>query len=518
MDSSFRIFCKDLYRFRWAGALILLFAMIRILVNGTSLGWGSLGFVGLWAYLSEYLPLLVGSVIVVLAVQEETFSDADAWWRTRPIARLQVLGAKTMFCVAVMMTTSGFPNAIILFLNHGAHRLPWHLLSLLVELPWYWFLMFLAIQTSSLARFFLHLFGVILGLSILLSGLSFLPSDWLLPLFWSSRLLPSWMDEPWKVDLVRACVLALPGYGVLFFYFQTRLTMQSWVILSVLCFGSMVFALQDVISSHFGSQSSIPLTTGDTEPVVPEPVLFAMASPSDTEEMIFYGRFYDLRIPANGDVWVYNIQAFLHGQNLRFDPSVKMHSLLAPVSTDSNGHSSFACELFRAKISELRKMESSDVIISVYFYLLFGEFYSKPLMLPCNPGATVAYHGNRIGIEKIERKTMEDGESRVMITISEIIHDLSIEKDYALPQVFSLRNEHVVFNLLNPITGATYLVDPARYWSSRVDLDARLPLSESLNDLELWMIPGSIPEEFSKRVIAQVNLRQLAGIDPGVDD
>ncbi|HOO93519.1 MAG TPA: hypothetical protein PKX94_08620, partial [Opitutales bacterium] len=223
MQPIFRILRKDLYHYRWAWVFFLFTSLIKILLHGTSLGWISPNFYDAWKPLIETLPWLMGFVLVVLAVQDETLGTPDAYWTSRPVRRLHTLVAKLLFCGIVLCGIYVLSDAVILILNRGAHRLPWLLLNILTTTAWLWAVILLAAQTRSLARFVLVLFGIAIALlfilSITRSAISF--GGWRDT--WDSvpKMLPKDMSH-WSIVLIQSSLWTVAGGFLLILYYQTR--------------------------------------------------------------------------------------------------------------------------------------------------------------------------------------------------------------------------------------------------------------------------------------------------------
>ncbi len=513
MQPIFRILRKDLYHYRWAWVFFLFTSLIKILLHGTSLGWISPNLYDAWKPLIETLPWLMGFVLVVLAVQDETLGTPDAYWTSRPVRRLHTLVAKLLFCGIVLCGIYVLSDAVILILNRGAHRLPWLLLSLLTTTAWLWAVILLAAQTRSLARFALVLFGIAIALlfilSITRSAISF--GGWRDT--WDSvpKMLPKDMSH-WSIVLIQSSLWTVAGGFLLILYYQTR-RLICWLglIPVVLC-----------------SAILTPNRADDTpviDTLTQESLSIAKTQNQDgIETCEFSIHITDCNLAADQDLWIKNTRVEVFGQDLYYKTPNKGGIEICNVSNAPTGCPSFTCRLFSTKTTELRELTDRPVNIMVSFDILTGKGSRAVGAIPISGKKTIAHDGHRIGVQIYMltqlRSKLHVDVWPIFYTKHPILENTEYDRTYQGSIIYHylgdsyLRNSssgtNYLYQLRDKSTSALYSVNSGSWIVS-----GELPIATKPKNIELVISEiNDLKEKPFKAIFKDVNLRQIAGLPP----
>ncbi len=246
---------KDFLRFRWAWIIFLVFGVLRIVRFTTDIGLADSGFADSLALLTGFLAGCLCFFVIVMAVQEETLADPDAWWRTRPIPRLRLLLEKVLFSGILVAGYYCVTDSLTLLLNDGASLIPYALGDGFYVMTFVLAQIFLAAQTRSLPRYLLFIVLLFLGLLIfqIVAGYLLVESEF--KLYYG--MLPANVPDHWLVWIQVVFWLSLLS-GTLMLYYKRQRKGFCWVLLIAGFFIAMAFlpskeGLSDrLIDSSFG--------------------------------------------------------------------------------------------------------------------------------------------------------------------------------------------------------------------------------------------------------------------------
>ena len=516
MQPIFRILRKDLYHYRWAWVFFIAVSVVKILLHGTSLGWISPNFYDAWKPLIDSLPWLMGFVLVVLAVQDETLGTPDAYWTSRPVRRLHTLMAKLIFCGIVLCGIYVLSDAIILILNKGAHRLPWLLLSLLTTTAWLWAVILLAAQTRSLARFALILLGIGIGLQMLMAALMSLAAVWGWMDSFDPGLLPEDMNT-WSIALIQSSLWTVAGGLLLILYYQTR-RLICWLGVIPIAICSVILTPESPIYEETCMPS---LPTEDKEPA------FLLSGESisyviyPNEEGVRSYRFSacieDSSLPANQDVWIKNTRIQFNGRDHTYTVPNASGIEACTVSTDPTGVSSFNCRLFDFVDEKLLELTDQTVDIRVSFEMLIWNGLSPIGVMPLREKQTFAHNGNRSGITLVKHAPSVFG-WEIETTVSSYTQNHELENTGYDRYESRLRTGDYLFQIRDPSTSVVYPCNIDREWShsrEAVKITALIPTVSKPENLELVISEmNDLKEKPFEAMFKGVNLRQIAGLPP----
>jgi len=518
MQPIFRILRKDLYHYRWAWVFFIVVSVIKILLNGTSLGWISPNFYDAWKPLIESLPWLMGFILVVLAVQDETLGTPDAYWTSRPVRRLHTLLAKLLFCGIVLCGIFVLSDAIILILNKGAHRLPWLLLSLLTATAWLWAVILLAAQTRSLARFALMLLGIGIGLQILMAALMSFAAfgGWMDDCAFDPGILPEDVSI-WSIALIQYSLWTVAGGLLLILYYQTR-RLICWLGLIPIALCSAILTPESPICEQ-ACMASVP--TEDKEPAcifTGENLSYVISqNEHDVRSYQFSARIEDSSLPAGKDLWIKNTRIQFNGRDLRYTIPNRSGIEACTVSTDPTGVSSFTCSLFHIDAEELLELTDQPVDIMVDSEMLIWNGLSPIGVMPLRAKQTFAHNGHRLGIELVEFASSMLG-WEIETTVSSYTQNLELEKTDGDRHESRFLTGDYLFQIRDPSTSVVYPCNIDREWShsrEAVKITTLIPTVSQPENLELVISEmNDLKEKPFKAMFKDVNLRQIAGLPP----
>ncbi|MBN2234957.1 MAG: hypothetical protein JW706_07390 [Opitutales bacterium] len=516
MQPILRILRKDLYHYRWAWVFLITVSVIKILLNGTSLGWISPNFYDAWKPLIESLPWLMGFVLVVLAVQDETLGTPDAYWTSRPVRRFHTLVAKLLFSGIVLCGVFVLSDAIILILNKGAHRLPWLLLSLLTTTAWLWAAVLLAAQTRSLARFVLISFGIGIGMQILMAALMSFAAVWGWMEGFDPGMLPEDMSS-WSISLLQSSLWTVAGGLLLVLYYQTR-RLICWLGLIPIAICSAILTPESPIIEQACMPSDL---TDHEEPpnVIPTEYLsYVITQDRDgVETYVFSGRFQNRSIPTNQDLLIRQTRIELGGQDLMHTVPNYYGIEACRVSADSIGCATFTSRLFQSETGNIADLSNDPVDIIVSFQMIIGSGFRPVGVIPFKERMTFAHDGQRMGIESVELTQSTHG-WRIETTLSSYVQHLTLEKTGYDRYESRFLTGNYLFQIRDKTTSVVYPCDIDRGWNhSRpsVSLIAELPIDTQPENLELVISEmNNLKEKPFKAMFKDVNLRQVAGLAP----
>ena len=525
MHPIFRILRKDLYHYRWAWVFFIAASVIKILLHGTSLGWISPNFYDAWKPLIDSLPWLMGFVLVVLAVQDETLGTPDAYWTSRPVRRLHTLVAKLLFCGIVLCGIYLLSDTIILILNKGTHRLPWLLLSVLTATAWLWAVILLAAQTRSLARFALILLGIGIGLQMLMAALMSLAAVWGWMDSFDPGILPEDMNT-WSIALIQSSLWTVAGGLLLILYYQTR-RLVCWIGLIPIALCSAILFPE----SPNSEQACLPSDLTDHEEpanVIPTENLSCVISQNEhgVETCEFFGRFEACNLAADQDLLIKDTRVRILGQDLDHDRDIlDMDSIeICRASNAPTGCPSFTYRLFSTKTTELRELTDRPVDIKVSFDILTGKGSRAVGAIPISGKKTIAHNGHRIGVHCMYRAKVE---SRLLIGVMPtfyvkhpILENTEYDRNYQGSIIdhylldsylrISSSETNYLYQLRDRSTSAQY---PVNSWSWFVP--GELPIDTQPDNLELVISEiNDLKEKPFEAIFKDVNLRQIAGLPP----
>ena len=523
MQPIFRILRKDLYHYRWAWVFFLFTSLIKILLHGTSLGWISPNFYDAWKPLIETLPWLMGFVLVVLAVQDETLGTPDAYWTSRPVRRLYTLVAKLLFCGIVLCGICVLSDAIILILNKGAHRLPWFLLNVLTTTAWLWAVILLAAQTRSLARFALILFGIAIGCLLL-------PA-----LLLSIIILGGWEDSPvpypgiliYNTDpgilaITQALLWTISGaFLLVYFYKSQKRSVWYYAIPTIAC--SIVLTPSD--HGKFGTEAdnvtlSLPtLMTLNDESLIAKKDTY----PSNPNTYRFIAQADNLSgkpipsISPTDHLWITNKRVKIHEPSLEFSVPNESGIEESILTVDDDGYSSFPVVLLETTASNLQKQGNQALMISGQFNLRCYDASSPIAILPLKEKETFPHDGNRIGIDSVV-SDYNNSDRYLTLRISYQMIPIRVQKE-TMNQINGctlLRN--YVFEACDPSSGQRYQfgTDPNTYYPNGwIEQKTRIPSDINIDRLDLLVYVRRFPDwDVHFFMEEDVNLRQVAGLPP----
>ena len=516
MQPIFRILRKDLYHYRWAWVFFIAASVIKILLHGTSLGWISPDFYDAWKPLIETLPWLMGFVLVVLAVQDETLGTPDAYWTSRPVRRLHTLMAKLLFCGIVLCGIYVLSDAIILILNKGAHRLPWLLLSVLTATAWLWAVILLAAQTRSLARFALILLGIGIGLQMLMAALMSLAAVWGWMDSFDPGLLPEDMNT-WSIALIQSSLWTVAGGLLLILYYQTR-RLICWLGLIPIALCSAILTPESPICEQ-ACMASVP--TEDKEPAIllsGESISYVIyPNEEGVRSYRFSACIEDSSLPANQDLWLKNTRIQFNGRDLSYTVPNASGIESCTVSINPTGVSSFNCRLFDFVSEELLKLTDQPVDIRVSFEMLIWNGLSPIGVMPLRAKQTFAHNGHRLGIELVEFASSMLG-WEIETTVSSYTQNLELEKTDGDRHESRFLTGDYLFQIRDPSTSVVYPCNIDREWShsrEAVKITALIPTVSKPENLELVISEmNDLKEKPFEAMFKDVNLRQIAGLPP----
>ncbi len=227
---------KDFLRFRWAWIILLVFGALRIVRFTTDIGLADSGFADSLALLTGFLAGCLCFFVIVMAVQEETLADPDAWWRTRPIPRLRLLLEKVLFCGILVAGYYCITDSLILLLNDGASLVPYALGDGFYVMTFVLAQIFLAAQTRSLPRYLLFVILLFLGLLVfqIVAGYLLVESEF--DLYYG--MLPANFPSHWIVWIQVVFWLSLLSATLVLYYKRQRRGL-CWALLAAGFFVAM---------------------------------------------------------------------------------------------------------------------------------------------------------------------------------------------------------------------------------------------------------------------------------------
>ncbi len=124
MNIIMHIFKKDIRRLRLLTGLwiLLLMAQLALLVSTFDATSGSMAWEGLFSVLGVLIPrlqMLVAFVLVPMIIQGEPLVGTTAYWLTRPIAARQLLVAKAISCLGLLVVLPAIAEIVVLAANHA---------------------------------------------------------------------------------------------------------------------------------------------------------------------------------------------------------------------------------------------------------------------------------------------------------------------------------------------------------------------------------------------------------------
>lgn len=228
MNLVMHIFKKDFRRLRGLMLLwiLLLAAQLGLSVSGLEVSTGSMAWEVAFRALGQLIPwlqMLVAFLLVPLVIQSEPLVGATAYWYTRPITSRQLLVAKGMFCLGILVLLPAIAELIVLAANQATIRqLGLALAEILMERSFNLFILAaLAALTPNFMRFVL--FSVLICVLYILShyaiSIAFVFID---PLALAARF----SDTSLALSrIIAAKVLVIAGCGVALVQQYLRRTM-----------------------------------------------------------------------------------------------------------------------------------------------------------------------------------------------------------------------------------------------------------------------------------------------------
>ncbi len=266
MKLTWHIVWKDLMRLRlalalWAVAFLWEYALGVRILGGNAPDLGLFERLRLYDLVAFGLQGVIGYVLIAALIQEDPLVGSTAFWPTRPISALRLLGAKLIGCLVIFWV---FPVLLALpwwvFCGYGAHdvlnaslyTLYLHLLPLAVGL-------LIASLTATISR---YLAGTFVAVAVICVGLALVEnSDF-------SHVTAMNIPAAWERSDVR--VRTLIGLVVVGFpaiaahQFLTRRLVRSLVALACLVGLILLGAAQRPLDlGHFAADARWPMPAPD---------------------------------------------------------------------------------------------------------------------------------------------------------------------------------------------------------------------------------------------------------------
>ncbi len=399
---------KDLRRYAWALAALVLFGGIEAYLHGTNAGLLDNRLNQGLAILSSLVGGILFFLLIVVVVQEENLADPDAYWLGRPVARKKLLVSKILF-VAILVGIGILWQGVTLSLNGGAPRLGHVALGILPALAaWNWQI-FLAAQTRSLSRYLALALVIVLGFYASLFGVS----GTLTRLGRLVACLPA--DIPAHVvTAIQTLYWLLAGFAILGFYYATRKLLLAWLMLTIAVLAS--FALSPIDSPRvigIATSQSLADIRWKIDHLRTQGSLFADGS----EHVEIEAVLAKVEALPDGDAWI----TVVHGQIEHGGKPVRIAFTHGSqkLRKDDSGKASFT-------LGQLRKQDLAkiDRPLDLYFFCSISASVPKEAgRLDLREGSGHAGGGNRIVVRKLYRN-----EDRLEIELAGVVPRFSFER------------------------------------------------------------------------------------------
>jgi len=250
MHPIFRILRKDLYHYRWAILLIVgLFGAILLTFNLCFGFPAHPHFQGLiqddledyFIFITGILRIIVVPILLAKCISDDPLTETETWWTTRPISRAQVLTAKILFGLLLMLVVTILSTAFLNPFHAGPETFKSVLSRHFHDIAWIW-MVFIGTQTrfsNGIGQVLTGgLFGV-LFVSVLFLIVCAPLANFEFP--WSG-MLPSDMNL-WKIHLIHTAFASVSGFGVVMLHYQYRNPLLSCLLLIPITTGVALLSL-----------------------------------------------------------------------------------------------------------------------------------------------------------------------------------------------------------------------------------------------------------------------------------
>ncbi len=416
MKTLLHILKKDLRRYAWAWGVLAVCAVARVYLDGTTAGMLDNDFNQFLSFVTSIIGSILGFVLVVMVVQEESLSDPDAYWITRPVNRLHLLFSKLVFLVLVVILPQVLADSLVLVLNDGSGRVGFALAGIFPALAIWQSQVFLAAQTRSLPRYLLLVVCLVVGFYIVLFALAFLGTSILGDIYdIDMGVLPA--DTPsWVTELVQTVLWLAGGFGILAFYYLRRKRLLAWLCLLPLVLASAI------LTTGGSSSGFLPGFDMNFESDV-EIISVRESGTRFTPEGEFVTYEAEIQVPqveSGQDVWVQVNYMELASAGASFHIEGNYRSQLL-------NSASLRGDTYQLRLGSLKKADAEKLgdAINISGGLEISLSSQQPLAtLPLKEGASLTVNGKRLVIGSYYRD-----EGNLVLELAAIIPNSSFEAE-----------------------------------------------------------------------------------------
>lgn len=408
MKQILHILNKDLRRYAWAWATLLVLASVEVYLQGTTAGLLDTGLNRGLSMLTSMIGGILFFIVIVMVVQEESLADPDAYWLSRPISRGKLLASKLLFLI-ILIGIYQLSATIVLIMNGGAARTPYALLEIIAALALWQGQVFLAAQTRSLPRYLLLVVCIFVGFYALSFGMLFLTmasESFSFDFDWGQ--LPADTSEH-SLAIIQTIYWLLIGLGALSLIYFRRRILLCWLLLIPAVLIAMILTPRE---SFLGIDTSMGLNQQEQSLELMHLRKGGTMHTNGQELIEVRAVFSTPKGTAIENIW-----ATVNGPTLRKDGKE------IEITSTRSGSQRFQQERagkcsIRIGYAKRDELAGDEANLAVDFHL--DITFSKQVKvgtLPIEEGATYVANGNRLVVRSIYRNE----------------HDLRIELASNLP-------------------------------------------------------------------------------------
>ena len=401
MKKALYILNKDIRRYTWGWAILIALSVLSVLLYGTDLGIEDSTLSQLLTFLTGTVGFLIAFFLIVLVVQEEPLSDADAYWLTRPIPRRQVLLAKLIFCTIIVAGFPAIAKAFILLLNGGGERAPYALAGLFGTMIWVLFQMFLAAQTRSLPRYLVLAVGLVIGMVLLQFMLIFAMPLGILEITKLSAL-PGDLGSH-HIAWIQSLYWIAVAMGLLLLLFKTRRRALAWCLILPAALGALILTPSD--HRFLASETRIVAELEDKHLT-----RHSTHSSGGVSHAVYRARATMEHVPKGADIWVSVQNATLNTSDRRIEVSAPMTNQRAIRRRDADDTPVYEFDVFQVREDALDHWEEEGRL-GLRLYVVASRQVEHH-RFPLQDGAGFVDSGNRLAVQRVSRT---DNELRVTL-------------------------------------------------------------------------------------------------------